>query len=201
MNYDDFFIKSISFEDGDNTCEATIYLGLKDNKEKFFYSFSHLFNKELNSYSKILPYSSIKNFKANINKNYSGDEITNLSKHFFNVFLNDIGGVNTILDLKEKTLKAIDELDFNNLKIESKQLGKYLTRFNIYDDNLGLMITFIHDESDNELQDFVIDKKFNGILLTNFLYGFENDKFLTDMFNKLKKTNKFRIHFLLKGKI
>lgn len=201
MIYDDFSIRLISLEDGEETTEANIYLGPKDDFNKKFSSNLQILNKKDGKYSIKKPLNFLSFAKNAISEiNLKDEEIEEVSEHFLNVYLNNIGGIDNFLKEKKQLLSIINNIDFNELILEKNNIAHTIINFIIKDDHNKFDISLFYNSDNDTITSFLIFKTLEGNTRVCF-HGKSFDKIQYEILDKIKRTNKFRLFFLLNGKI
>lgn len=199
MNYDDFFVSGILFDDNDYLKQVSVYVSSKVNKDESLYFFTQQFGKLSNEFSIHRNEKIVEKFNKYFKKYKLKDyEIHDLLEHIINTFNKCYGGIGKLDEIKNDYIENIKLLDFNLLN-SSKRIFGNIHKFSFVNNEDNFHLSY--DIALEQFELFMIETKFKDSELTFFLNDNIYNDFLNESYDKIKSMNKYRFSFLLDKKI
>lgn len=200
LNYDEFYIKTIYSKEMENSRETSVYISHKEKNGDFLGLFFK--NNEKRSY--FYSMSSYVNYMLKKLYNYPSEKLTNeYVENFFTFFedrfLNSFGGLDFVSKIKDDTIHNFNNLDINSLILNKEKIDNYTYIFTVLNNENREDISFLYNTSNKELFNFKINKRYEKITIIYEFLDIDKHSHLTNLIDKIRKANKFRLFFLLEG--
>lgn len=200
MDLNDFFIYDIShYSRYSDEEEILIYIKNKLDNSTFLL-FKHIFNRQKKEYI-LEGFNETNEAKVEYKGRYlTNDEIYTLKNHIKEIYINKYFKPLNLFGYKYNSLNKFKSADFNNLFLRENNYEKDVRTFEIIDD-IDTFVLNYDILNKRIINSYITKSDVSEPYITFLLNPYYDDKVISYIFEKIKKSNKYRLQFLLNENI